>query len=85
MYLDFIVHSALSSVHVYRTTWCPSIDALMRVPLFSVSAAGPNVLSPHTAGKYRCTQSQYVVCADCDHHSDDGALFNVYLQLTDRD
>lgn len=55
MYLDSIVHSAFSSVHVYRTTWCPSIDALMRVPLFSVSAAGPNVLSPHK-GKYRCTQ-----------------------------
>lgn len=70
MYLDFIVHSAFSSVHVYRTTWCPSIDALMRVPLFSVSAAGPNVLSPHK-GKYRCTRSEDAVCADCD----DGALF----------
>lgn len=39
-------------------------------PLFSVSAAGPNVLSPHK-GKYRCTQSEDAVCADCD----DGALF----------
>uniref|UniRef100_K1R6W5 Ubiquitin carboxyl-terminal hydrolase n=1 Tax=Magallana gigas TaxID=29159 RepID=K1R6W5_MAGGI len=46
------------------------IDALMRVPLFSGSAPGPNVLSPHT-GKYRCTQSKHVVCSDCD----DGALF----------